>query len=122
MHKYEAFVLFLQDLILFTQADRAEQSIDVPRHLHRYIIGTGGTRIREFQAKHHVTVELDKALNKAVVRGAMMDVNQAIEELRQVWFLLFVISIAHFGSRLSTLTKNGLPCLRLQSQSERLND
>jgi KH domain len=66
------------------QADRAEQSIDVPRYLHRYLTGSGGARIREFQAKYHVTVELDKALNKAIVRGAMMDVNQAIEELRQV--------------------------------------
>ena len=76
--------MLLQDLITFAQADRTEQSIDVPRHLHRYLIGSGGTRIREFQMKHHVTVNLDKALDKAVVCGTMMDVKQAIEELRQV--------------------------------------
>jgi rRNA processing protein Krr1/Pno1 len=75
--------------------DRVQESIDVPGHLHGYLIGSQGVRIQEFQKKCHVTVALDRALNQAVVRGTKKNVHQAIDELRQVYFLVSDRSTAH---------------------------
>jgi rRNA processing protein Krr1/Pno1 len=72
-----------------------QKSISVPAHLHGYLIGSGGAQIRKFQEKHQVTVSLDRAQNQAVVRGTGKDVDQAIEEIHQVYFLISATSIAH---------------------------
>ena len=74
--------------------DKVWKLIDIPKHLHGYLISKGGIQIRNFQTKHKVAVTFNQ--DQAVVKGAKKNVNQAVKEICQVCFPIFFISDFHF--------------------------
>jgi hypothetical protein len=96
------------------QVKRCEKSIFVPKHLHGYLIGRDGTRIRDFQSKYHVRVSFDSALNQAIVQGAERNVNEAVNELCQTveldkgWAPSLKLTVAKRAARRLRIEKDSI--------------